>query len=103
MNNKIKQQLESFAAATDNEIYDADYDGGTWMVRAVETQETLSDFVESSGYWAEKTTRKDGVIAGIPYIAWGSMQARKGQPRDSLSVLDFGTVRMAVSADVSSI
>lgn len=85
-----------FAAATNNELFDADYNGGEWMVEAVETQETLEQWEESSKCWNERTAMKAGEIAGFPFRAWKSVQAAKGQPRQSMSVIDFGDVRVVL-------
>lgn len=37
----------------------------------------------------------------LAIVCWSQMQARKGGARDSLSVLDFGDVRVAVSCDMA--
>ena len=88
------ENLKKFAAATNNELFDADYNGGEWMVEALETQETLEQWEESSKGWAERTAMKAGEIAGFPFRAWESAQAAKGQPRQSMSVVDLGSVRI---------
>lgn len=88
--------LKKFAAATNNELFDADYKGGEWMVEAIETQETLKMWEESSSGWKESTDMKTGEIAGFPFRAWKIAQAMKGQPRQSISVIDLGDVRIAL-------
>ncbi len=88
--------LAAFAAATNNELFDADYGDGEWMVEFVETHETLQQFEESSKSWNERTAMKTGEIAGFPFRAWKSAQAMKGQPRQSMSVIDLGDVRIAL-------
>ena len=90
------ESLKKFAAATNNELFDADYSGGEWMCEAVETHETLEQWEESSKGWNERTAMKAGEIAGFPFRAWKSVQAAKGQARDSMSVIDFGDVRIAL-------
>ena len=92
----MTEKLESFAAAVNNELFDPEYKGGEWMVEAVETQETLKQFIESSMKWAECSAMKAGEIAGFPFCSWKSAQAVKGQPRQSMSVIDFGDVRFAL-------
>ena len=92
----MTDNLKKFAAATNNELFDADYKGGEWMVEAVETQETLEQFEESSKGWNERTAMKAGEIAGFPFRAWKSAQPVKGQPRQSMSVVDLGDVRIVL-------
>ena len=90
------ENLKKFAAATNNELFDADYKDGEWMVEFVETHETLEQFEESSKGWNERTAMKTGDIAGFPFRAWKTAQAVKGQPRQSMSVIDLGDVRIAL-------
>lgn len=92
----MAENLKKFAAATNNELFDADYKGGEWMTDAVETQETLEQWEESSNGWNERTAMKTGEIAGFPFRAWKSAQAAKGQPRQSMSVVDLGDVRIVL-------
>ncbi len=93
----MTENLKRFAAATNNELFDADYNGGgEWMVEALETHETLEQFEESSKGWNERTAMKAGEIAGFPFRSWKSAQAVKGQPRQSMSVIDLGGVRIAL-------
>ena len=92
----MTENLKKFAAATNNELFDADYKGGEWMTDAVETQETLEQWEESSNGWNERTAMKTGEIAGFPFRAWKSAQAAKGQPRQSMSVVDLGDVRIVL-------
>lgn len=89
-------KLKKFAAATNNELFDTEYKGGEWMCEAVETQETLEQWEESSKGWNERTAMQSGEIAGFPFRAWKSTQAVKGQPRQSMSVVDLGDVRFAL-------
>jgi len=89
-------KLHKFAEATNNELFDADYKGGEWVAESEETTETFDDFIESSKHWNERTGRDSGEIAGFKFIAWERMQSRKGKPRQSLSVIDFGDVRFAL-------
>lgn len=88
--------LQVFAAATHNELFDADYNGGEWMVEFVETQETLEQFEESSKLWNERSSMTSGTIGGFPFRAWKSAQAAKGHARQSMSVVDLGDVRIAL-------
>ena len=90
------ENLKKFAAATNNELFDADYKGGEWMVEFVETHETLKEFEESSNGWNERTAMKTGEIAGFKFCAWKTVQAAKGQPRQSMSVIDLGGFRIAL-------
>lgn len=97
----MKEKLQAFAAATNNELYDADYNGGEWMIEAVETRETIDNFVEASNGYAECTREKFGEIAGFKFVAFAKVQVRKGDQRRQLSVIDFGDVRVALNCDMS--
>ncbi len=88
--------LQKFAAATNNELFDADYNGGEWMCEHVETPETLARWEESSKGWNERTAMKTGEIGGFQFRAWKNVQAVKGQPGQSMSVVDLGDVRIAL-------
>ena len=88
--------IAKFAAATNNELFDADYKCGEWMCDFVETTETLSQWEDSSKSWAERSAMITGEIAGFPFCAWKSAQAVKGQPRQSISVIDFGDTRIVL-------
>lgn len=96
------ENLKKFAAATNNELLDADWKDGEWMVEAVETRETLEQWEESSKNWNERSSMKRGEIAGFPFIAWSNAQAIKGQPRRKMSVIDFGDVRYSIDADLTN-
>lgn len=96
------EQLAAIAEATNGEIYDADPRFNEWMVDAVETHETLDNFIESSKGWAERSTAMSrGEIAGMPFISWAMVQCRKGDQRRPLSVIDLGDVRFALETDLS--
>lgn len=98
----MTENLKKFAAATNNELFDADYKGGEWMVEAVETHETLEQWEESAKSWNERSPMKSGEIAGFPFRAWKQVQAVKDQPRRAMSVIDFGDVRFAIDADLTN-
>lgn len=97
----MTEKLAAFAAATNNELFDADYNGGEWMVEAVETSETIENFVEASNSYNECTREKFGEIAGFKFAAFSRVQLRKGDQRRALSVVDFGDVRVAIDADLT--
>lgn len=97
----MNEQLKTLAAATNNEIYDPEYMDGEWMVEAVETRETLDDFVIASNNYAECTREKFGEIAGFKFVAFSKVQVRKGSQRRALSVIDFGDVRYALDCDMT--
>lgn len=88
--------LLAFAEATNNELFDPAYKNGEWMTEAVETQETLEQFIDSSKTWASRTPVHFGEIAGFKFAYWKEMQTAKDQPRRSLSVIDFGDLRVAL-------
>lgn len=93
-------QLSALELTTEGDVYDADYDG--WQYNAVRTAETIEQFVESSAQWVEQTHLKRGQLAGMSFVAWESMQAKRGDIRTSLSVLDFGDYRMVIKCDLTS-
>tara|TARA_B100000989_G_C19513482_1_gene460379 strand:- start:601 stop:912 length:312 start_codon:yes stop_codon:yes gene_type:complete len=89
--------LVAFAEATDHEIFDEDGDA---MCEAVQTAETLGDFLESSRKWNERAGFSEGEIEGVRFVAWESVQIAKGQPRRELSVIDLGDVRIVLDFDL---
>ena len=95
------EALKKFSAATNNEFFDAEYNGGEWMIDAVETHETIDQFIESSAKWNESSSVVFGEIAGFKFAAWKKMQAVKNQPRHALSIIDFGEIRFALDVDLS--
>lgn len=98
----VSAQLAAFAEATKNELFDADPRFEEWMVEAVETHETIENFIESSKSWAEKSIKMEaGEIAGFKFISWNKVQVRRGDQRKSLSVIDLGDVRYAIESDLS--
>ena len=89
--------LIKFAAATNGEIFDPDFNGGTWMYGFAETHETFEDFVESSNKnWSESSKEKFGKIGGFNFLAFSEMQVTKGAIRQSLSIVDFGDIRVVI-------
>lgn len=93
------QKLAAFDEATGEELHDNEYD---WMVDAVETQDTIDDFKAARSEWNEKGVfRGKGEIAGLPFVTWTRCQARKGQSRRDVSVLDFGDRRIVLDADLT--
>jgi hypothetical protein len=99
----LNQALAALAAATENEIYDADFNGGDWMIEAVETHESLDDFIVASKNYNSCTREKLGEIAGFRFIAFSEIQPRKGDRRRQLSVIDFGDVRYALDCDLTDL
>jgi len=101
----MNDALKMFAKATCNELYDATIGRSGaelgWMVGAVETHETIEQFVESSNRYSESTAPKFGEIAGLKFVAFNRVQPRKGDERRSLSVVDFGDVRIAIDCDLT--
>ena len=95
----ITTNIEKFAAATNNDLFD-----GEWLVEAVDTFETLDMWIDSSSKWAECSPLKRGEIAGFPFLAWSKTQLHKGRPRQPVSVVDFGEMRVAlVGTDLSAL
>ena len=93
---EMTEKLAVFAAAVNNELFDAEYKNGEWMVESVETRETLDQFEESAKNWNERSSMTSGQIAGFPFISWRNAQPIKGQARQAMSVIDFGDVRFAL-------
>ena len=99
--NTTTQNLAAFAAATNNELFDASPCFNEWMVKAVETRETIEQFIESSAKWASCTNDKFGEIAGCKFVAWREVQVAKGKQRRALSVIDLGDFRMVIDTDLT--
>lgn len=97
----MNANILKFAAATNNELFDSEWKGGEWMTEAVETHETIGNFIDASKNYAKCSPSKTGTIAGFPFIAWRQIQVSKGKKRRSLSVVDFGDVRFAIETDLS--
>lgn len=97
----MNANLKAFADATNNELIDPDWNGGEWMVEAVETHETLEQFIDSSQNWSERSAMVQGEIGGMPFIVWRNVQVAKGQPRRQMSVVDLGDVRYAIDCDLT--
>ena len=98
---ELQLALEKFAEATNNELFDADPRFNEWMVSAVETYETIDDFVAATEKYNSCTKDKFGEIAGFKFVAYSEVQVRKGDTRRQLSVIDFGDVRYAIDADLT--
>lgn len=96
----FETNLAAFAAATNSQLYDAEWNGGDWMVEAIETQESIDDFVTASRSYAEATNPVHGTIAGFPFVAFRKVQVRRGNQRRELSVIDFGDRRVAIDANL---
>ena len=95
------EALAAIHAATGGDLYDAEYEGGTWMETTVETAETIEDFIAASESWREVGVARECWLAGMRCVYFGEVQARKGDQRRELSVIDLGDVRVAVYADVT--
>lgn len=87
------EKLNAFADATNGDIYDKNY---SWMFPEVLTRDSLEDFIESSSFWSECSRTHQGRFNDVLYLSWENSQARKGDMRDSLTVLDFGDVRVSL-------
>lgn len=95
------EALQALHDATGGDLYDSNYEGGTWMVTATETADTLDQFVAASEDWREVGCVRECRVAGLRAVYFGEVQARKGDTRREMTVIDLGDVRVAVSADVS--
>jgi hypothetical protein len=101
MTNNIHAALNLISEATGGDLYDAEWDGGTWMHDAVQTAETLENFEDAAKNYAERGTIERGELAGFKFIHFGVVQTHKGAQRRSLSVIDLGDVRFAIDADLT--
>lgn len=95
------EALQALHDATGGDLYNAVWEGGTWMVTATETADTLDQFVADSEGWNELGRVRECRVAGLRCVYFGEVQARKGDTRRELTVIDLGDVRVAVAADVS--
>lgn len=86
-------KLEEFAELTNNDIYDSNHG---WMFPEILTRDSLEDFIEASSFWSERSRTHQGRFNDVLYLSWENVQGRKGDMRDSLTVLDFGDVRVSL-------
>jgi len=93
--------LEILSKATHGDVYDHEYNGGCWMFKAVETQESIVDFEQAVSKYADCCAMISGTLAGFSFVTWRQVQVRKGDPRRALSVIDFGMCRFAIDADLT--
>lgn len=96
----ITEKLQAISDVSGGNLFDADYNGGEWMVNAVQTAETVEQFIESVKHYNECSAMKSGTIAGLPFVVWKNVQIRKGDTRRSLAVIDLGEVRFAVDSEM---
>ena len=95
------EALQALHDTTGGDLYDANWQGGSWMHTATETADTLDQFVAASERWNEVGCVRECRVAGLRAVYFGEVQARKGDTRRELTVIDLGDVRVAVAADVS--
>ena len=94
------EKLLEISKATNGNVYDADFEGGTWMMESVKTHETIDQFIESSQNWNERSAMQRGTVGGCPFVVWKNVQVRKGAQRRSMAVIDLGDVRYAIDAEL---
>ena len=99
---ELQEALAKFHAATGGELYDANWEGGSWMCEAVQTRDDLIGFVLASKNFRERGGLEFGELAGFPFVQFGFVQVAKGKPRRRLSVIDFGEFRFAFDIDLSN-
>jgi hypothetical protein len=95
---ELKQALLKIDVATRGEIYD--FSCGGWMVNAIETNLTLTDFEVESKNYAEHGKIQRGKLAGFDFVYFGLVQVVKGHPRFLLSVIDLGGVRFSLNENL---
>ncbi len=101
----IDAAITAFAAATKGDLYETKLDQNGepwgWMIEAVETQESIEDYLEAANGYRECSAPQRGEIAGFPFVAFRSVQLRRGMPRRALSVIDLGQCRYALDVDLT--
>tara|TARA_R110002153_G_scaffold157769_1_gene309839 strand:+ start:320 stop:622 length:303 start_codon:yes stop_codon:yes gene_type:complete len=83
---------------TNSKIYDSQ--DGDYVYQTVETRDTLDDFKTNSGQWAECGKPFKGLLGEFSYIGWSSVQARRGDMRDPITIIDLGSARISMRHDI---
>lgn len=95
----MTENLKRFAQATNDDLIDSST--GEWYVKREYTQDTLEQFEEAHKSWVEATKPQRGEIDGLPFVAYAKAQARKGDQRGPVSMIDLGHARMIVREDLT--
>lgn len=96
---ELEQALKKIDEATHGVLYNASCGG--WMVKAIETTETLTDFEAELKNYAEHGKIQRGKLAGFDFVYFGLVQVVKGHPRFILSVIDLGGVRFSLNENLT--
>jgi len=83
---------------TNSEIYDNK--DGDYVYETVETRDTLDDFKTNCGKWAECEKPFKGSLGEFSYIGWSNVQARKGDMRNPITIIDLGSARISIRHDI---
>ena len=83
---------------TNSKIYDSQ--DGDYVYQTVETRDTLDDFKTNSGQWTECGKPFKGLLGEFSYIGWSNVQARKGDMRDPITIIDLGSARISMRHDI---
>mgnify|MGYP003646410390 FL=1 len=83
---------------TNSEIYDSQ--DGDYVYETVETRDTLDDFKTNCGKWAECEKPFKGSLGEFSYIGWSNVQARKGDMRNPITIIDLGSARISIRHDI---
>lgn len=83
---------------TNSEIYDNK--DGDYVYETVETRDTLDDFKTNCGKWAECEKPFKGSLGDFSYIGWSNVQARKGDMRNPITIIDLGSARISLRHDI---
>ena len=83
---------------TNSEIYDNK--DGDYVYETVETRDTLDDFKANCGKWAECEKPFKGSLGDFSYIGWSNVQARKGDMRNPITIIDLGSARISIRHDI---
>ena len=90
--------LKKLDAASNSEIYDIEH--GDFVYETATTRDTLEDFKQSCGHWAECERPFKGVLGEFPYIGWSNVQAKQGDMRNPMTIIDLGDCRISIQHDV---
>lgn len=70
---------------------------GGCIDNVVFTRDTLADFRTARAGYSDRGTLDEDTLGGFPALVMEDVQATRGQPRKSIVVIDYGTVRAVMS------
>lgn len=96
-----KDAFLAFMQATDNDIYDPEWQGGSWLDEVEWTYQTLDQLAQEAKTWQERRHPEYGYIANVKFVTYPMVQIKKGDTRAPFSVVDFGDIRMIIRSDLT--